>query len=1234
MVMGVSLSAQGLALFCRQRGTRGPAHPRETSKVRRLPDSAGICTNKVLRRRFRGLTFKLFTNRSLMLLRLRSLSLLLLVFLPALLAAQYASTWANAPIGGGGRTTGFIQSPSADVLYLRTDVAAMYKRVGGEASWTRLVQQFTPEYGSRMSGSPGLAVHPTDGDLIYAALSEGIYKSTDQGSTWEGPVLDVRVAPNGSNYNRDDRQYGEALVIDQRNGEVVYYGSQFSGLYYSCDGGASWTQVPAEQLPFDGSRSVVVDTTGVLADAGTPQARSATVYVSVREAGIYRSTDGGDTFAQWTAELPGGGDYVRWLRQAADGDLYAAHETGLARYDGTAWSDVSPFPGQEVAAVAVDQEQPERLMCFTAGEIYRSTDRGANWTVVDYATGDIPEWARGRYLPGQPQTFALYLANDKLYVNSNYHAWESTTDIWDGSTVTFDAMYRGNEMTINITGTSLPGGRASYLAGMADVRGFKFEDPTEYPGDRIAIRGADVAAGFFTPNFTGIDFCAAEPDEVWFVSSKKPGYVPLVFRSDDAAEELRYVGNPAAGTPYEGERGGGPKIAVSATSPDTAVVMIKEHVRYTHDGGQTWNTSAGIDGQPGLLERTIEYEFDHLLRSDRVNGEVFYIYSTDGKFWRSENAGASFSEVASASAVLPAREWLRGGFNSGTAGGVQMAAAPGNEGVVLLALSASGIWRSSGTGEAPTDEFTEIEFFARNNPTTVTFGASAPDTDVPIAYAFGQRRADGLWGVWLSLDLGLSWELASPLDDAGQWSRYLAGDLTVPGRVFMADASFGIRYLTVQLEDTTGGNNSAPLQPSGFGATALDFNSVELSWFDNADNESGFVLERRGQTEATFTELARLAANTTTYTDSTLVFPEQYTYRLRANNDNGPSPEVLLEVDNAEIIVDNSDIDLVEIVGRWPFRTSTFGGQYIGQNFQVDNDEGKGEKSFTWTTPLPVDGLYDVYARWQRGVPRPLNVPYTVVSLDGNDTTRVNQRNRNLGGTWNLLGRYPLSAQRGGRVVLTTDGTEGEVSADAIRWVYGDSLPPLTAPRQLMARLVDDRVELEWEDRTAAETAYLIERATGAGTFAVLDTVEQDTVRYVDATIDPTATYTYRVVALAGLRRSLPSNEVTVNGSEVPTGTVLDFGGGTLLSVELAPNPVTQGAALQLRFSRPLPASLRISLLDVRGRSVAGAALPVASGLSSYLLPTAADWAPGMYFLRIDHPGQPGRPVTLRVILQ
>jgi len=79
-----------------------------------------------------------------------------------------------------------------------------------------------------------------------------------------------------------------------------------------------------------------------------------------------------------------------------------------------------------------------------------------------------------------------------------------------------------------------------------------------------------------------------------------------------------------------------------------------------------------------------------------------------------------------------------------------------------------------------------------------------------------------------------------------------------------------------------------PPAPTGLNATAVASTSVQLSWVDVSEFESGVRVERAVNGGA-FTELVVLDANVTGYIDVTASPATAYTYRVQAVNDEGPS---------------------------------------------------------------------------------------------------------------------------------------------------------------------------------------------------------------------------------------------------------------------------------------------------------------------------------------------------------
>ena len=86
---------------------------------------------------------------------------------------------------------------------------------------------------------------------------------------------------------------------------------------------------------------------------------------------------------------------------------------------------------------------------------------------------------------------------------------------------------------------------------------------------------------------------------------------------------------------------------------------------------------------------------------------------------------------------------------------------------------------------------------------------------------------------------------------------------------------------------------SAPLPPppgapTGLTATAVSKGQITIRWTDTASNEEGFKIERSSN-GTTFTQIATIAADLTTFTNSGLAANKLYYYRVRAYNAGGNS---------------------------------------------------------------------------------------------------------------------------------------------------------------------------------------------------------------------------------------------------------------------------------------------------------------------------------------------------------
>jgi photosystem II stability/assembly factor-like uncharacterized protein len=205
----------------------------------------------------------------------------------------------------------------ADIAVYEKEPRIFYVGAAGGGVWRtdNGGMTFKPVFDKAGSANVGaVAVSQRDANLVWvgtgegtsrnsAAWGDGIYKSTDGGTTWKNMGL-----PNSYHFSR--------IVIDPRDNNTVYAGvlgqlwgqNPDRGVYKTTDGGKSWKRV------------LYTDDKGGIADLAMDPSNSRVLLAAVWEhmrkpytfvsggtkSGLYKSTDGGVTWKQVSKGLPAG----------------------------------------------------------------------------------------------------------------------------------------------------------------------------------------------------------------------------------------------------------------------------------------------------------------------------------------------------------------------------------------------------------------------------------------------------------------------------------------------------------------------------------------------------------------------------------------------------------------------------------------------------------------------------------------------------------------------------------------------------------------------------------------------------------------------------------------------------------------------------------------------------------------------------------------------------------------
>jgi len=307
-----------------------------------------------------------------------------------------------------GRTVAISGIPAEpNVFYIASVDGGIWKTDNSGRTWS-------PIFDAQSTGSVGaLAIAPSNPEIIYAGSGEGLqrpdlsvgngmYKSTDGGKTWTH--LGLRDAQQIANIIVDPHDPDRVLVA------VVghpYGPNAERGVFRSTDGGATWQKVlyrdentGAADLAFDPTNAQTIYAVLWAARVAPWEVRSGESFVTAGS-GLYKSTDGGNTWSPLTNGLPGAAERLGRIGIAVAPSmpqrLYASVEArknaGVYRSDdgGETWTHVNDDHriggrGPGAMGIAVAPDNPDEVYVLNTAS-YRSMDGGRTFTCFKGAPG-------------------------------------------------------------------------------------------------------------------------------------------------------------------------------------------------------------------------------------------------------------------------------------------------------------------------------------------------------------------------------------------------------------------------------------------------------------------------------------------------------------------------------------------------------------------------------------------------------------------------------------------------------------------------------------------------------------------------------------------------------------------------------------------------------------------------------------------------------------------------------
>ena len=550
-----------------------------------------------------------------------------------------------------------------------------------------------------------IVVHPSNPDVAYVAAlghgytpqqERGIYKTTDGGKTWK-QVLHV------------DKNTGASdLVMDPFNPRILFAGmwsleirpwtrtsgGPGGGIYRSTDGGDTWKKLEGHGLPEGGKtwkQVLHVDkNTGasdLVMDPFNPRILFAGMWsLEIRPwtrtsggpgGGIYRSTDGGDTWKKLEGHgLPEGevGKIALAMTHAQQGRLYALIETG----------DGIPLNGEPT----------------NTGELWRSENRGNSFALVNSdrdLTGRGAYYTRCTASPDNPNEIHFFTAAYATSIDGGKTATDAplgTAPNWDHHEMWIDPTNGNRQIVVGDGGLSISHnrGKSWYRVQLPVAQLYHVTTDTEIPynvltnrQDGPSMKGPSRSRmqsffGGFIPTGMWHDvgggesgFATADPTDPNIVWSSASGFGALggvVTRYNEESGQFRQVevwpewtaGMPAVDVKYRFQWTF--PLLISPHDNNT-IYVASQYVHRTTNGGQSWeivspdlslNDPDKQQFSGGLTGDNIGVEYANVvyaLEESTLKQGLLWAGTNDGQVHLSQDNGANWTNLTSKISGLP-----------------------------------------------------------------------------------------------------------------------------------------------------------------------------------------------------------------------------------------------------------------------------------------------------------------------------------------------------------------------------------------------------------------------------------------------------------------------------------------------------------------------------------------------------------------------------------------------------
>ena len=263
-------------------------------------------------------------------------------------------------------------------------------------------------------------------------------------------------------------------------------------------------------------------------------------------------------------------------------------------------------------------------------------------------------------------------------------------------------------------------------------------------------------------------------------------------------------------------------------------------------------------------------------------------------------------------------------------------------------------------------------------------------------------------------------------------------------------------------------------EPSYLKAKLISDQSVKITWQNNSDSETGFIIERKSM-DTQYVEIGKVSAGKTMFVDNELIVGKKYYYQIKAESEF------------------NESLASDEITAETEFPAPT--------NFKIEILDDQSTR-LMWVDSYEYESGFKIERKTGN------NEFEEIAVLEANSRYYVDEELEDSKAYSYIIKAF---------TEINESIPSTSVSAELI----------FPSPQKLhIDVLTDHSAKLYWEDRFTLAHRYILERKVNNGEFEVINEPEKEDRDYIDEDMLLGNAYAYRIKAQSTVNESEYSNEV------------------------------------------------------------------------------------------------------------